>query len=155
MAEDGSLFSGGLCADEPLSTLGKAETEGDKALIGLKLSNFVPSPRRVGIMEGGVPGGDEGDRVEGASDIQGIDTSYQANQSVLALTEVETAHAVEGMGDMESSSPLMSINPLGVVVTAELNCNSEVRRLDNTSKVSNWVKYRLPGFSKMMGLSLG
>ena len=56
---------------------------------------------------------------------------------------------------MESSSPLVSINPLGVVVTADLNCNTEVRRLDNTSKVSNWVKYRLPSFSKMMGLSLG
>ena len=49
----------------------------------------------------------------------------------------------------------MSINPLGVVVTADLNCSTEVRRLDNTLKVSNWVKYRLPGFSKMIGLSLG
>ena len=74
-----SLFSSGLCADEPLSTLGKAETEGDRALIGLELSNFVQSPLKVGIKEGGVPGGDGGDRVEGASDIQGIDTSYQAN----------------------------------------------------------------------------
>ena len=53
------------------------------------------------------------------------------------------------------SSPLVSINPLGVVVTTDLNCNTEVRRLDNTLKVSKWVKYRLPGFSKMMGLSLG
>jgi len=74
---------------------------------------------------------------------------------VLALIEVETAYAVEALGEVESSSPLMSINPLRVVVTAKLNCNNEVRRLDNTSKVSNWVKYRLPGFSKMMGHSLG
>ena len=28
-------------------------------------------------------------------------------------------------------------------------------RLENTLNVSNWVKRRLPGFSKMMGLSLG
>ena len=56
---------------------------------------------------------------------------------------------------MESSSPLVSINPLGVVVTADLNCNTEVRRLDNTLKVSNWVKYRLPSFGKMIELSLG
>ena len=74
---------------------------------------------------------------------------------MLALTEVETAYAVEVLGDVESSSPLMSINPLGVVVTAELNSNIEVRRFDNTLKVSNWVKHRLPSFSKMMGFSLG
>ena len=75
--------------------------------------------------------------VEGASVIQGIDTSHKANQLVLALTkanqlvlaftEVETAYAVEVLGDVESSSPLMSINPLGVVVTVELNSNTEVR----------------------------
>ena len=74
---------------------------------------------------------------------------------MLALTEVETAYAVEVLGDVESSSPLMSINPLGVVVTAELNSNIEVRRFDNTLKVSNWVKHRLPSFSKMMGFSFG
>ena len=152
-AEAESLFSGGLCIDEPLSTLGKVETEGDRALKGLKLSNYVLSPPRVGIEEGGVLGRDEGDRVEGASDLQGIDTSF--NQSVLALTKAEIAYAVEALGDVESSSPLVSINPLRMVVTADLNCNTEVRRLDNTLKVSNWMKYRLPGFSKMMRLSLG
>ena len=73
----------------------------------------------------------------------------------MALIEVEIAYAIEALGDVENSSPLVSINPLGVVVTADLNCSTEVRRLDNTLKVSNWVKYRLPGFSKMIGLSLG
>ena len=65
---------------------------------------------------------------------------------MLALTEVETAYPVEVLGDMESSSPLMSINPLGMVMTAELNSNTEVMRFDNTLNVSNWVKCRLPGF---------
>ena len=73
----------------------------------------------------------------------------------MALIEVETAYAIEALGNVENSSPLVSINPLGVVVTADLNCSTEVRRLDNTLKVSNWVKYTLPGFSKMIGLSLG
>ena len=143
LAEAESLISGGLCIDEPPFTLGKAEIEAGKALIGLELSNYVLSPLRVGIEEWGVSGGDEGDRVEGVSDIQGIDTFHQANRSVLALTEVKTAYAVEVLGDLESSSPLMSINPLGVVVTNELNSNTEVKRFDNTLKVSN----RLPGFS--------
>ena len=74
---------------------------------------------------------------------------------MLALTEVEITYAIEVMGDVESSSPLMSINPLGVVVTVKLNSNTEVRSFGNTLKVSNWVKHRLLGFSKMMGLSLG
>ena len=60
----------------------------------------------------------------------------------------------EGLGDVVSSSPLMTTNPLGLVVTAELNSNSEVMRFDNTSNVSNWVKQRLLGFSKMIGLPL-
>ena len=76
--------------------------------------------------------GDEGGRVEGASDVQGIDTSHQGNQSVLALTEVAITYADEGLGDVVSSSPLMTINPLGLVVTVELNSNFEVMRFDNT-----------------------
>ena len=68
---------------------------------------------------------------------------------MLALTEVEKAYVVEVLGDVDSSSPLMSINPL------EVNGIAEVRRFDNSLNVSNWVKHRLPGFSKMMGLSLG
>ncbi|KAF3972963.1 hypothetical protein CMV_003577 [Castanea mollissima] len=92
--------SGGLYADEPSFSL-------------------------VGIEEWVVLGGDEDDQVEGASDILGIDISHEANQLVLTLTEVETAYAVEVLGDVESSSPLMSINPLGVVVSVETNSNAE------------------------------
>nr|POE65407.1 hypothetical protein CFP56_55270 [Quercus suber] len=40
--------------NEPLITLGKAETEDDRALIGLVLSNYVLSPSRVGIEKLGV-----------------------------------------------------------------------------------------------------
>ena len=74
---------------------------------------------------------------------------------MLALTEVETAYPVGVLGDMESSSPFMSINPLEMVMTAELNSNTKMMGFDNTLKLSNWVKHRLPGFSKIMGLSLG
>ena len=55
---------------------------------------------------------------------------------------------------MVSSSPLMTINPLELVVIAELNSNSKVMGFDNSSNVSKWVKQRLPGLSKMMGLPL-
>ena len=40
-------------------------------------------------------------------------------------------------------------------MSTEVNGNTEVLNFDNTLNVSNWVKYRIPDFSKMMGLSLG
>ena len=149
------LISVGLGSDEPLFSLGKADTEIDRAFNGLVLSNYALSPPRVGIEVRGVPSGDVGGRVEGASDIQGTYSSHQANRSVLALIEVEKAYAVEVLGDVDSSSPLMSINPLELNSIVEVNGIVEVRRFDNSLNVSNWVKHRLPGFSKMMGLSLG
>ena len=69
---------------------------------------------------------------------------------MLALTEVD-----EGLEVVDCSSPLKTFNPMGLVVSAKLNSNTEGVRLENTLNVSNWVKHRLPGFSKMMGLSLG
>lgn len=89
------------------------------------LSNYTLSLSRVGTEEFGVQGGDEGGRVDCASDIQGMDTSQQANQSMLALTKVETASANASLGDVDSFSPLMTINPLGLVMSAELNSNTE------------------------------
>ena len=70
--------------------------------------------------------------------MQGFDTFQQANQSELALTE--------GLGDVVSSSPLMTINPLELAVTVELNSNSEVIRFDNASNVSNLVKQKTSRF---------
>ena len=99
---------------------------------------------------------DEGGRVDCAGDVQGIDTSHQANQlSVLALTEVDAISANMGLGDGDCFSSLMSINPLGLVVSDELNSNNEVMGFGNTLNISNWVKHRISGFSMMMGLSLG
>ena len=48
------LISDGSRAIEPPITLGKAKTEGDRALKGLMLSNYVLSSPRVGIKEFGV-----------------------------------------------------------------------------------------------------
>ena len=149
-AEAECLFSTGFSAKEPQITLGKAKTKVDKALEGLVLSNLILNPLRVGIEEVVAPDGVEGGWVEGDYDPQEIDSPHQTNQSVLALTEVD-----EGLDIVDCSSPLMTFNPMGLVVSAELNNNTEVMRLDNTSNVSNWMKHRLPGFSKLMGLSLG
>ncbi|KAF3968717.1 hypothetical protein CMV_007427 [Castanea mollissima] len=119
------LISDGSCADEPSVTLGKAEIGGDGALTGCVVSNYNSSPSRVGNEEVGVQGGDEGGQVDCASDKQGINTPHQVDQSVWALTEVEIISADEGLGCVDSFSPLLTINPLELVVLAELNGNIE------------------------------
>ena len=74
---------------------------------------------------------------------------------MLALTEVDAISANMGLGDGDCFSSLMSINPLRLVVSDELNSNNEVMGFGNTLNISNWVKHKLPDFSKMIGLSLG
>ena len=59
------------------------------------------------------------------------------------------------LGDVDSFSSLMTINPMGLVVSAELHNNTEVMGVENPLNISNWMKHRIPSFSKMMGLSLG
>ena len=54
------LISVGLGSDEPLFSLGKANTEIDRAFNGLVLSNYALSPPRVGIEVRGVSDGDVG-----------------------------------------------------------------------------------------------
>ena len=103
--------------------------------------------------------------VDFAGVAQGIETLHQATQLVVStdcgylearvLTEREVVSVDMGLGDVDSPSPLMTISPLGLAVPAELNSGNEVLGLENTLYISNWVKHRLPVFSKMMGLSLG
>ena len=155
LAEAKCLFSGGSHADEPSISLGKAEIEGDRAFKGLLVSNCALNPSRIRFEELGIQGEDEGGQVDCVSVIQGLDTSLQANQSVLALVEVETPCTDEDLDDVDSLSPLMTINPLGLVVSIEVNSKTKVMSFDNTLNVSNCVKHRIPGFSRMMGLSLG
>lgn len=57
-------FSDGICADEPPMTLGKAETESDRVLMGLFLFNLFVSLSRAGIADLGVQDGDEGGWVD-------------------------------------------------------------------------------------------
>ena len=51
---------------------------------------------------------------------------------MLALTEVD-----EGLEVVDYFSPLKTFNPMGLVVSAKLNSNTEVMRLENTLNVSN------------------
>ena len=69
--------------------------------------------------------------------------------------EEEMDISVLGLGGEDSLSiPLMSITPFGLALSAELNYGIEVVGCENTLDISNWVKYKLPGFSKLVGLPL-
>ena len=61
----------------------------------------------------------------------------------------------KGLGGEDSSPiPLLSITPFGLPLTAELNCGNEAVGCENLLDTSRWVKNRLPGFSKLVGLPL-
>ncbi|KAK9992199.1 hypothetical protein SO802_027184 [Lithocarpus litseifolius] len=121
-------FSEGFCADEPPMTLGKAETESFKESMGLFLSNLFLSLWRVGIADLGVQDGDRSGWVDFASVTQGIDTPHQGNQLVVSAdyghtearvsTEGEAGNADLGLGNVENPSPLMTITPLRLDVSA-------------------------------------
>ena len=69
--------------------------------------------------------------------------------------EGEAVTAELGLGDVDSFSALMTVTPQVLVVSAELNRDTEVLGLENTLDISNWVKHRIPGFSKLVGLPVG
>ena len=147
--------------EKPLITLGKAETESDRVLMGLFLSNLFLSLSRAGIANLGVQDGDEGSWVDFARVTQGIDTPHQVDQLVVSAdcgypetrvsTEGEVVSADMGLGDVDSPSPLMTITPMGLAMSTKLNSGNEVLGLENTLDISNWVKHRIPGFSKLIG----
>ena len=61
----------------------------------------------------------------------------------------------KGLGGEDSSPiPLLSITPFRLPLTAELNCGNKAVGCENILDTSRWVKNRLPGFSKLVGLPL-
>ena len=74
---------------------------------------------------------------------------------VSALVEEELNFSDTGLGGEDSSSiSLLSITPFGLPLSAELNCGNEAAECVNILDTSRWVKNRLPGFSKLVGLPL-
>ena len=71
------------------------------------------------------------------------------------LVEDELNNSDMGLGGEDSlSTPLLSFTPFGFPLAAELNWSNEAVESVNTLDISRWVKNRLPGFSKLVGLPL-
>lgn len=153
--------------------VGTASPISSRPSFGHFLSEFCLSLFRARLVDFGVQGGDESGWVSGAIVAQGIDyycdTQTGARGSnlaaipmkpdcgspgVSALAEGEMVSSVLGLGDVDSFPPLMTITPLGLALSAELNSGTEVLGLENTFDISDWVKHKILGFSKLVGLPL-
>ena len=78
-----------------------------------------------------------------------------AGARVSDLVEVELNNSDMGLGGEDSLlTPLLSITPFGFPLAAEVNWSNEAVENVNTLDISRWVKNRLPGFSKLVGLPL-
>ena len=74
---------------------------------------------------------------------------------VSTFVEEEFNFSNSGLGGEDSSPiPLLSITPFGLPLTAELNCGIEAVECESILDTSRWVKNKLPGFSKLVGLPL-
>lgn len=73
--------------------------------------------------------------------------------SVLVEEEMDISDLGFG-GEDSLSIHLMTITPFGLAMSAELNCGIEAVGCVYMLDISNWVKYRLLGFSKLVGLPL-
>ena len=168
-------FSDGVSPDEPTMTPGKTNKVISRSSVELFLSDFFLSLSRAGLVDLGVNDGDEGGWDSRASLKQGIDNNgfrpkavLEHDQSNLAVIPtkavcvvpeasvlVEEEMDISDIGGEDSLSiPLMTITPFGLALSAELNCGTEAVGCVNTLDISNWVKYKLPGFSKLVGLPL-
>ena len=67
----------------------------------------------------------------------------------LAFLEVVSG----GEENLADCNLLFTIIPPGLALTMEMHNDSEALNIENTLDVSSWVKNRIPGFSRVTGLS--
>lgn len=56
------------------------------------------------------------------------------------------------LGEEDICNPLEIAAPLGLASSTEMDRGIKVLSFDDTMAISNWVKYGIPGFSKLVGL---
>ena len=158
-------FSVGTSFDEPTLSLGKSDKVFSRSSVECFLSNFFLSLSRAGLVVLGDNEGDEGGldsfMPTAALEFERPNLAELPTKAlcvvpgVSALVEEELNFSNTGLGGEDSSPiPLLSIIPFGLPLLAELNCDNEAVECVNTLDTSRWVKNRLPGFSKLVGLPL-
>ena len=74
---------------------------------------------------------------------------------VSLVEEMALSEAVLGEEEnLADCNPLFTIIPPRLALTMKMHNDSEVLNIGNTLDVYSWVKNRIPGFSKVIGLSM-
>ena len=164
---DGS-FSASLSSDELTVSPGKFVTVISWSLVELFLSGFFWSLSRAGSEDLGVLDGIK----EGWDSCANLRPNVALEQDLSSLAMIpmkavsdvpgasalvvgEMSHSELGLGgEVSLAIPFLSITPLRLPVSAEMSCGYVALECANTMDISSWVKNRLPGFSKLVGLPL-
>ena len=144
---------------------GKANLVVPRPWVECFLSVLFLSFLRAGLVVLGDQEGDDGGLVS-LTPIASLDSEHPrlaelpmkalcAVPGASVLAEEEWNVSDKGLGGEDSSPvPLMSITLSGLHLSAELNCGNEAVGCENILDTSRWVKNKLPGFSKLVGLPL-
>ena len=156
-------FSVGTSSDELMLSPGKSDMVSSRPSVDCFLSDLFLSLSRTRLVVLG-----DNDEDEGGLDSLMLIAAFEFEQpslaelptkalcavpGVSALVEEEFNFSDTGLGGEDSSPiPLLSITPFGLPLTAELNCGNETVGCESILDTSRWVKNRLLGFSKLVGL---
>ena len=155
----------GTSSGELMVLPGKADMVFPRPLVECFLSDLFLSLLRAGLVVLGDQEGDEGGLVS-LMPIAALESEQPrlaelptkalcAVPGASVLVEEEWNVSNKGLGGEDSSPvPLLSITPSGLHLTAKLNCGNEAVGCENILDTSRWVKNRLLGFSKLVGLPL-
>ena len=172
-------FGDGLSSDDSSMVTGKTDMANSQLSKGIFLADILKRLSVAGLVDFGVKSADKGGSESSMLLIQGMDNKGtrlidmgeigQPNSTLmepnsecglfvlggLAVEEVALSKVVSGEEEnLADCNPLLTIIPLRLDLSLEVHNNSEVLDMGGTLDVSNWVKNRIPSFSKMIGLSM-
>ena len=171
--------SDGFNSDDSTMVSGKTDMANSQLLKGIFLADILKRLSVAGLVDFGVKSVEKVGSESSVLLIQGADSKGtrsidmgEFGQPNLALMEtnldcglfvlggltVEEVAFLEVVSGEEENladcNPLLTIIPPGLDLSLEVHNNSEVLDMGGTLDVSNWVKNRIQGFSKMIGLSV-
>ena len=165
LGKSDDLFSVGTSSDELVLSPGESDMVSSRPSVECSLSDLNLSLSRTGLVGLGDNEGDEGGldsfMLTDALEFEQPNLAELPRKALCAVPKVSTFVEEEfnfsnsGLGGEDSSPiPLLSITPFGLPLTAKLNCGIEVVGCESILDISRWVKNKLPGFSKLVGLPL-
>ena len=172
-------FGDGFNSDDSSMVTGKTDMVNSQLSKGIFLADILKRLLVAGLVDFGVKSVDKVGSESSVLLIQGMDNKGtrlidmgeigQPNSALmksnldcglsvlggLTMEKVALSKVVSGEEEnLADYNPLLTIIPPGLALSLEVHNNSEVLDLGGTLDVSNWVKNRIPSFSKMIRLSM-